>query len=276
MAEIDRKNKAARGMALARFCKFVETYLYDTDWTLVAAMCGVNDLLDKPQHGRVRNAQYWHDSDYPTAVLSFLTDVFENDEQIGRALISTIVQQRGPLSDKAKSELDPILSILGSKSADIGSLLLAVEIPTLDKFIKVTWLPDDFYVRLVEEINRIYVARIPMALWILIRKLLENLIIDILRKKYSTGNLSLYYDVSRGRFHDFSVLLVNLEGKKEDFRYITPNLDKSLIQKINKYRETGNSGAHSIDVNLSIDEIAKDKDNINYITQLLLRILQNI
>ena len=115
-----------------------------------------------------------------------------------------------------------------------------------------------------------------MSLSILIRKLLENLIIDILRKKYSTQVMSLYYDTSRGRFHDFSVLLKNLDSRKGEFQYITQNLDKSLIQKINQYRETGNSGAHSIDVDLTINQIARDKDNINYLVQLLLRTLQNI
>lgn len=115
-----------------------------------------------------------------------------------------------------------------------------------------------------------------MSLSILIRKLLENLIIDILRKKYGTCDLQLYYDSSRGRFHDFSVLLKNLDSKKEEFHYITPNLDKSSIQRINKYRKAGNSGAHSIDVNLTIDQISKDKVDINYSVQFLLRILQNI
>lgn len=145
----------------------------------------------------------------------------------------------------------------------------------VNKFIEVTWLPDDFYKRLIDEINLLYANRLPMPLSILIRKLLENLIIDILRKKYGTEGLSLYYDTSRGRFQDFSVLLRNLDSKKEEFHYVTPNLDSS-IRKINQFRETGNSGAHSIDVNLTINQISKDKDDINYLVQFLLRILQNI
>ena len=115
-----------------------------------------------------------------------------------------------------------------------------------------------------------------MSLSILIRKLFENLIIDILRKKYGTADISLYYNPNKGRFQDFFILLKNLDSKKDNFHYITTNLDSSQIKKINRYRETGNSGAHSIDVDHTVDQIYKDKENINYSVQLLLRILQNI
>lgn len=274
MAKIDKK-KMARAMGIARFAKFIEKYFYWTDWTLVATMCGVIDLLDEPRHERVRRAQSFRDEDYAKAISNFLREVFDFDEKVGLAIINEIAKQE-ELSQEAKNELNQILPLFGNKSANAASLLQNLQIPVADVFIEVTRLPDDFYKRLVDEINRIYTNRLPMSLSILIRKLLENLIIDILRKKYSTQVMSLYYDTSRGRFHDFSVLLKNLDSRKGEFQYITQNLDKSLIQKINQYRETGNSGAHSIDVNLTINQIAKDKDNINYLVQLLLRTLQNI
>lgn len=274
MADIDKRRMAGY-MAIARFAKFVEKYLYWTDWTMVATMWGVIDLLDEPRHERVRRAQSWNDDDYATAISSFLREVFESDEKIGLALISEIAKQE-ELSQEAKEELAQILSLFGQENADAASLLRSIKIPVVDKFVDVTWLPDDFYKRLVEEINLLYVNGLPMSLSILIRKLLENLIIDILRKKYGTAELSLYYDTSRGRFHDFSVLLRNLDSKKNDFKYITSELDSSLIRRIDQYRETGNSGAHSIDIDLSIDQISKDKDEINYLVQFLLRILKNI
>jgi len=273
MVEIDKK-KIARNRGIFRFAKFVEEYLYDTDWTLIAKMWGVIHLLDEPRHERVRRAQSWKDPDYAAAISDFLREVFDSDEQVGLALINEISNQE-ELSPEAKNEFAQILPIFGDKSADATSLFQNISIPVVNKFIEVTWLPDDFYKRLIDEINLLYANRLPMPLSILIRKLLENLIIDILRKKYGTEGLSLYYDTSRGRFQDFSVLLRNLDSKKEEFHYVTPNLDSS-IRKINQFRETGNSGAHSIDVNLTINQISKDKDDINYLVQFLLRILQNI
>ena len=269
------EKKMVRDMAIARLAKFVEKYLHHTDWTIIATMYGVIDLLDQPKHERVRRAQSWGDSDYATAISNFLREIFDFDERIGLAIINEIIKQE-ELSQEAKNELHQILPMFGNKSTDVTSLLQNIQIPVVDKFIEVTWLSDDFYKRLVDEINCLYINQLPMSLSILIRKLLENLIIDILRKKYGTRDLQLYYDSSRGRFHDFSVLLKNLDSKKEEFHYITSNLDKSSIQRINKYRAAGNSGAHSIDVNLTIDQISKDKDDINYSVQFLLRILQNI
>lgn len=145
-----------------------------------------------------------------------------------------------------------------------------------NKFIEATWIPNDFYKKLFDEINRLYAYNFPMSLSVLIRKLLENLIIDILRKKYGTSELSLYYDPSKHRFHDFSTLLKNLKSKKTDFNYITSSLNDHFIHDLNHYRETGNSAAHSIDVNLTTERLEGDKEKVNYIVQLLLRILQNI
>lgn len=153
---------------------------------------------------------------------------------------------------------------------------MEVDIQLEDKFIEVLWVPDDFYKKLINEINRLYAYNLPMSLSVLIRKLLENLIIDILRKKYGMSELSLYYDPSKRRFHDFAVLLKNLNSKRVDFNYITSSLDDSFIRDLNRYRETGNSAAHSIDVNLTTEQLRGDKEKVNYIIRLLLRILQNI
>lgn len=145
---------------------------------------------------------------------------------------------------------------------------------TSSAFITVAWLPDDFYKKLIEEINLAYKYQLPIALSVLIRKLFENLIIDILRKKYGTSDLVLYYDKSSRRFQEFSALLKNFDAKKSDFHYISTQLDSKLISDINNFRETGNSGAHSLDASLTLETFKKDK--INYLARLLLRLLQNI
>ena len=98
MIKIDKK-KMARDMAIARFAKFVKNYLYDTDWRLVATMCGISDVLN--EHERVTKAQFFQDSDYGTAIIDFLQEIFNFDEQVGRALINEIVQQE-ELSEEAK------------------------------------------------------------------------------------------------------------------------------------------------------------------------------
>ena len=74
---------------------------------------------------------------------------------------------------------------------------------------------DFFYIRLKNEINIGYKFGLYSSVIVLSRKLVENLLIEILRKKYprnKKGNLEFYYDTKRRRFHDFIVLLDNLEA----------------------------------------------------------------
>lgn len=100
--------------------------------------------------------------------------------------------------------------------------------PLEDEFLQVASVQDDFYKSLISEINRCFAYGLPFLLSMLIRKLIENLIIDILRKKYGTTEIGLYFNPAKARFLDFSVLQKNLADKRADFAYITTNLDSSL------------------------------------------------
>lgn len=273
------KKRIARNAAIARLSKFIDTHLHKIDWTLLAEMAGVGHILDEPHHERVRRAQYFGDPDYPSAVSRFLQEVFDWDEQSGLLIVSEISQQEDSngdsLSQDAKARLTQILSLFDAEGLEYvaGSKLAPIE---TGKFIDVVWMPDDFYQKLIDEVNRAYAYRMPIALSITIRKLLENLVIDVLRKKYGTAGLTLYYDTSRRRFHDFSVLLKNLEANQGDFHHISPSLDRTFIDELNRHRETGNSGAHSIDANLAVEQFIADKGRINYLVHLLLRIFQRL
>jgi len=270
------KKRIARNAAIARLSKFIDTHLHNIDWTLLAEMAGVGHILDEPHHERVRRAQYFGDPDYPSAVSRFLQEVFDWDEQLGLLIVSEISQQQDfggdSLSEDAKALLTQILSLFDAEGLDYARLAPLAK----DKFIAVAWVPDDFYQKIIDEVNRAYAYRMPIALSITIRKLLENLVIDILREKYGTAHLALYYDTSRRRFHDFSVLLQNLDTNKGDFHYISSSLNSEFMAKLNRYRVTGNAGAHSIDSNLTIEQFTADKDSINYLVQLLLRVFQRL
>ena len=174
---------------------------------------------------------------------------------------------------EARAEIDALLPDIETALQRSEETDLAIR---TNPFVEVVWTPDDFYKKLIDEINRAYAYQMPMALSVTIRKLLENLVIDILRKKYGTADLALYYDPSRRRFNDFSVLLRNLDAKKDDFHYITSSLDRSFINNLNQYKITGNSGAHSIDTNLTVERFTVEKDKINHIVQLLLRVFQRL
>jgi hypothetical protein len=96
--------------------------------------------------------------------------------------------------------------------------------------ISIQSIPDDFYVKLIDEINILYANGRYISVCILVRKLLENLVIDILRKKFGTAQLELYYNPKKGMFNNFSTLLDNLDVKIDEFRHVDSNFNKSVLK----------------------------------------------
>jgi len=99
----------------------------------------------------------------------------------------------------------------------------------------------------VEEINKAYTHRIYTACFVLCRKVVEKLVLDVLEIKFPRNegsNLLLYFDPSQGRYKDFSVLLANLSKVKKDF-----GPDAKLVERIvalaESFKKEANDTAHS-------------------------------
>jgi hypothetical protein len=79
---------------------------------------------------------------------------------------------------------------------------------------------------------------------ILSRKLIENLIIELLRKKFpSKKDMNLYYNTTEKRFHDFSILLGNLNNQKNLFIPDITEIEK-IIQMAQPFRKGANNATH--------------------------------
>lgn len=101
----------------------------------------------------------------------------------------------------------------------------------------------------VKEVNLAYTKGCLTCANILIRKIIENLIIDILRKKYSSNSLhdkQLYYDVTKGRYLDFSAVLHNLFTKKTDFGVNEKKIIERLHQLAKDLKDNANDKTHSL------------------------------
>jgi hypothetical protein len=144
------------------------------------------------------------------------------------------------------------------------------------KYLNIPTLPDSFYVELQEQINKAFKYEIFPAVQILFRKLLENLIIDILRKKYGMTKIELFYDTNKGKFHGFNFLLKVLDERINDFAAISAVFDKEFLKKINEFREQGNSSAHTIELKLDKDRIAKEAKEKEYIINVLIRVFNSL
>lgn len=144
-----------------------------------------------------------------------------------------------------------------------------------DRFLNITNIIDAFYTKLIDQINRAYYHELYSIVQILIRKLFENLIIDILRKKYKNDTSS--YLNSNGRYHQFHIIILNAKGKIQtgEFENVKRDFEEAL-DWISKLRDEGNKSAHSITFDVKKPEIEKIHDEIVRKADLLNRIFSMI
>jgi hypothetical protein len=99
----------------------------------------------------------------------------------------------------------------------------------------------------IAELNRAFQNRCFTSVYILARKIIENLIIDILRKKFpekNESNKELYFDTPRRRFKDFAVILKNLKLKSPDFGTSSKAVDRLYVLALN-LKDDANDKTHS-------------------------------
>jgi len=135
-------------------------------------------------------------------------------------------------------------------------------------------VPDDFYRQLINLINDCYNKEVYAVVPVLIRKLLESLIVDILKSKYGHANVNMFFDSSNNKYFGFNRLLKTFEDNLNDFKVDMPSLDKRILREISRFREKGNTSVHvlELDINKDKSELDRDKDAINYIVKLLIRL----
>lgn len=107
---------------------------------------------------------------------------------------------------------------------------------------------DKFQKRHIQEVNSTYEHGNYIATYILCRKIIENLIIDLLVKRFPNNDLpsrSLYYDVARGRFNDFSVTLKNLHDKRSEYPDKVKKAVERLCQLAKGFAKDANNQTHS-------------------------------
>lgn len=127
----------------------------------------------------------------------------------------------------------------------------------------------------IKEINRSYTYKCYTSTFIICRKVLENLIIKILRKKYHKStkeHKGKYYDFNRKRSLDFSILIKNLRKSANDF-----DMEKKLVQRIcekaDEFKETADEMTHSLCHIATKKEI--DEKNFQHILDLIQQLEKN-
>jgi len=107
---------------------------------------------------------------------------------------------------------------------------------------------DFFKGRHIKELFRANAAGCFTSAFILSRKIVENLIVDILRARYpgnAKANVELYYNVNQHRFRDFSEILDNLRSKRSDFGIDGESVIDRILQLTKPFKKDANDKAHS-------------------------------
>lgn len=146
---------------------------------------------------------------------------------------------------------------------------------TYELYLKMDDYPEPFYRTLVERINHLYYYDFFPESLLLIRKLFENLVIDILKKKYP-DETDLYIGVNR-KHHKFHIIIKNLNRKIDNGDF--DNSKSELLEAIiwaSKLRDEGGKTSHSITFNVDkpyLDQIAQQ---VKRNTDLLIRVFNLI
>lgn len=181
----------------------------------------------------------------------------------------------------------PVFELIFNLNYAVGSFISKIEFFKVEEedlseggevfqFVGIGSIQNKVYFKVLNDFNKLYRSNIFWVLSLLLRKILENLLIDIFRKKYGIRNILLYYLPHKRRFHNFSILLSNLESKLPDLRYLSDQLNARLIEKLNAYRERGNESAHSIEFLVTKEDIDSKREEINHLIHLLDNILSKI
>lgn len=136
--------------------------------------------------------------------------------------------------------------------------------------------PEIFYDHLEDEINTAYSnPKLPNAVLMLSRKLLENLVYNLLQYKFKGAGIKIYFDTVHNRPHDFGVLLDNLKAQKLKFDQDLHYHIEKLLEMASPFRRDANSKAHNIMEYLeSTGQIKKMK--IQEMVQILLNLINRV
>ncbi|WP_049937183.1 hypothetical protein [Haloplanus natans] len=255
---------------IGQFSRFsVQKDLETDDWVMAATEFGVNDTLKNID--RFHASWDHRDNDQQANTTQFLREVAEEDEDKALGVMQRIYTLAE--TDTDTLEKYPALEILENEELGTGALHSTFR---SEQFLDLDNIPGTFYPDLVDDINHCYSIGVNDATLVLTRKLLENLIIDILRKEYGKQGIDLYYRPENHRFRKFSDLIDNFEENLNDFHHLSGGLDSDFIDELNTFRQDANAEAHSIETNITENEMEDYRAQARYAAKVLFRVWGNM
>jgi len=133
---------------------------------------------------------------------------------------------------------------------------------------------DSQYEIVKTEINQSYNNFLFTSMYILLRKLLENLVYDSLKNFYNDNDTNKYFDTNHNRHHNFSTLIENFNEMIDNpkFRAKIGDIEQGFIDILKQFQEKGNKNVHSL-FNIPHQSFIEDnKEILNILINSLLNI----
>lgn len=179
-----------------------------------------------------------------------------------------------------------IKAILGSVEAfynDYKKNLIEIEdldftLLKYEKIIDDIDLKDSAYHEIIKEINGTYKNHFFTSMYILIRKLLENLLYDCLKKYYGTQNNARFFNTKKKQHHGFGTLRENFNIliNEGDFIENIGKIDQKFIDLLKDFKDSGDINAHSL-FNFPHQKFVEDKKvEINILLKRIKSVLDRL
>lgn len=129
-----------------------------------------------------------------------------------------------------------------------------------------------FYPSLVYEINLCYQVKADQAVLVLNRKLIESLIVDILRSVFTMENIELFYDTENNKTLPLSQLVNNMKSNRSELKKYVSNIDERFFRAMEDLKHRGDASAHAIEEDPSQENIAEKSDQATTVAKILFRL----
>jgi len=130
---------------------------------------------------------------------------------------------------------------------------------------------EDTYNAIIREINTTYLHYCFAGMYVLVRKLLENFVLDSLRMFYGPEGSDKYFNSHRGKFLGFNSLRENFQAMINDADFIQKVniINQKIIDWLLIFKESGDIHAHSAFSIGHQDLIEENKAILNELLKIL-------
>lgn len=182
------------------------------------------------------------------------------------------------LKEDIIEKIFPDVQVRGSSDFEIKGNI--EEMSATSELLVATKFTDSFYIDLAREINDAFRVRLFNATMVLLRKLFENLLVDLLRQRYVSdpSKIGLFFNAKKHQYRNFVTLKDSLKDNLIDFEPYDPLIskDKGLIGFLEQIKEKGDDSAHTLEIIQDANEINYLKPSINKYSDLLVRMYRKV